>query len=729
MVCAWGGDGSDQLKLGEDENLSFSTLFSPHRLPVILQAEAAECALACLAMVSTFHGQAYSLTELRRKFSTSLKGTNLRSLMDMADALGLSSRPLRLEMGGLRSLKCPVILHWDLKHFVVLRKVTGKRAWIHDPARGRRTLSLDEVSRSFTGVAVEFTTTPAFEIKKTTERARLMDFFSRVRGLTPSLVQLFALATVLELFGIFLPMLNQLIVDDVVGRGDLDLLLTVAIGMGGLLLVMTATSTLSGFINLYMGTQLNFQMQSNLLRHVFRLPVSWFEKRNIGDIISRFDSLRPLQTVFSSTVTDSILALLTGAVSLAMMFIYTPLLTAIEIATVFFFFAVRAATFPYFKEKTVQGLHLGARVQSTFLETLRGARTFKAFGRERERIALWQNEQAAAINNNVQVSRFSLWGGAGNGLLGGVQRILVWYIGTKMVINGQMTLGMLFAYQAYTLQFTGAAGTLVGQFFTFRTLRIHLERLTDVTHAEVERNIDEPIDHSREFSGAVAVRDLSFRYGEHDPWIVQNASFSIEPGECVCFTGPSGGGKTTLMKLLLGFYDPQEGEVMVDNFPLRSFGTRTFRGAVGVVMQDDKLFSGTIADNIAFFDPEIDMAKVKSVAAAAQVHKDIMKLPMNYMSLVGDMGSTLSGGQRQRIFLARALYRDPKVLFLDEGTANLDRENEDRILRALKNLKLTRIVVAHREAIILDADRVFSVVDRKVSEMIGPRVTLAVANS
>lgn len=629
--------------------------------------------------------------------------------MDMADAIGLSARPIRLELSELSELKAPAILHWDLKHFVVLRKATVRTIVLHDPALGERTISLEDASRHFTGVALELTPTPVFEKRTIADKVRLTDLFSRVRGLTPSIVQIFVLAVILQGFGLLSPILNQAIVDDVLGRSDVSLLTTIAIGMGVLLLLNTAVTRLRGYISLYMNTQLSYQMQANLLRHTLRLPVSWFEKRHIGDIISRFGSLTPAQSMMTDALPNVVLDSLMATFGIVMMILYAPLLTAIEVATIILFFAVRMATFPYLRHRSMEGLHLSAKVQSTFLETLRGARTFKAYGRERERIAVWQNEQAAAINNSVRVAKFGLWGSLGSGLLSGAQQILVWYLGAKLVIDGHLTLGMLLAYQAYTNQFTGAAGRLVGQFFTFRTLGIHLERLADIVHGEPERGIDEALESDRTFHGSITVRNLSFRYAEHEPWVLKDLNLTIHAGEFVCFVGPSGQGKTTLLKLLLGFYEPTEGEILIDGVPLRSFGVRSYRDRIGVVLQDDQLFAGTISDNIAFFDPDVDMRSVEEAAKAAQIHDDILRLPMGYMSLVGDMGSTLSGGQRQRMFLARALYRRPTILYLDEGTANLDPESERRVMGTLNDLSATRVVIAHREAAIAGADRVLAI--------------------
>lgn len=698
-----------------DQTLSdHLNLFERRNLPIILQAEAAECGLACLAMVLAHFGHKASLSELRRRFSTSLKGATLQSVMNMADGLGLAARPLRLELNELAQVKCPAILHWDLKHFVVLKSVKHGRVTIHDPAKGQRTFPISAASAHFTGVALELTPTPNLTPKKDVERVKIRDLFGHVRGINGPLTQLFVLASITQVLALASPALNQTVVDNAIARGDLDLLSTVAVGMIFLLGFRTITGLLRGYVNMYLGNQLTFQVQTNLLRHVLRLRADWFEKRHVGDILSRFGSLGPVQNVFTSSAISIVLDAVMAVGTLILMVIYAPLLTLLECLTLLVGFAIRALTFPYLRSKTDQSLQLSARVQTTFLETIRGARTFKLFGRERQRVAVWQNEQAAVINNGVEITRFGLWGGAGAGILVGVQQIIIWYLGAKMVIEGKLTLGMLIAYQAYAGQFTAATTGLIGQVFTFRTMGLHLERLSDIVHADPEPNIDAPVDPAKPFAGGVELRNVSFRYAEHEPWVLQGVNLTVEPGEFVCFAGPSGHGKTTLMKILVGFCIPDEGEVLLDQVPLRSFGVRTYRDRIGVVAQDDHLFSGSIADNIAFFDPDADQLAIECAAELAQVHRDIASLPMGYLTLVGDMGATLSGGQRQRVLLARALYRSPSILFLDEGTANLDPQNESRVMDVIRSLPITRVVVAHRPGAREGADRLYWVENGKV---------------
>lgn len=696
---------------------------------LILQQEAAECGLACLAMVANCYNKRTTLTELRRSAAISLKGTTLKSLMAIADTMGFSTRPLRLELTALPKLKTPAILHWDMAHYVVLVRTTSRYVEINDPAIGKRRLPWAEVSKHFTGVALELTPAPGFQKKKHVEKVRLSDLWTRAQGFVPSIIQLLVLSLVLQIFTLLSPMLNQMVIDDAVTKGDMDLLGILILGMALLALAQMGTSLLRGFVSMHFGTHLNFQMRGNLLRHLLRLPVPWFEKRSLGDILSRFGSLAPIQGLFTGGLIAVVLDGVMAVVTLAVMLLYAPLLTGIVIAGLLVYFGVRAASYPFQRRLADEGIQLSAKENSVFLETVRGARAFKLFGREAERHSLWQNAWADSINNGLRAQKFGMIGGTANGLFDLAENLLVLWLGARMVIQGEMTLGMLFAFQSYRSQFTGAVVALVNQFFGFRMLGLHLERLADVVHQEVEEEDATISTAATPPQGGVAVRNLCFRYADHEPWVVKGVEFAIEPGEFVAFVGPSGGGKSTLLKILMGLYPPTEGEVLVDGRPLRGFGLSRYRAGIGVVMQDDQLFAGTLADNIAFFDPEIDMERVEAVARAAHVHEDIVRMPMGYMTLAGDLGSTLSGGQRQRVLLARALYRNPAILFLDEGTANLDAVAEHAVMEVVRSLPITRIVVAHRPAAIAGAGRVFVVNGGAVQELATEKAPAAPHNA
>lgn len=683
----------------------------------VLQTEAAECGIACLATVARVHGRRESLSELRRRFPVSLGGTSLADIIACADAMGFSTRAVRCELEELVKLQTPAILHWSMDHYVVLLKVSRGRATISDPARGERQLPLAEVSRHFTGVALELTPAPNFDRTTKAEGVRLSDLWGRLSGFKPLLLQLFALTFFLQGIGLLTPLINQVVIDDVIGRGDIELLTAVVAGFGLLVVIQASIEAIRGHIMLHAGQRMAVQLSGNLLRHLLRLPTDFFERRHVGDVLSRFGSLAPPQAFLTGglvgVVLDAVLVLPVAIV----MILYSPALAGLAALTLVITFGVRLAAFPTQRRYAAESLNLAARSDTVFLETVRGIRAIKVAGREGERHSLWQNTVTDQQNVAFEQGRFNLRINTFLSLWQGFAGLAMLALGALQVIQGNLTLGMFFAFQSYAMQFSSRISGLIGAFFTFRMLGLHLERLADIVHADPEPGLDGASVLSKPMNGDLEVRNLRFRYGQFDPWVIDKATFEIKAGDSVAIIGPSGGGKSTLLKILIGLYTPTEGQVLFDGHPIHSLGLRAVRERLGVVMQDDQLLSGSISDNIAFFDPTVDQEKVERVCKLAHVHDDIMRTPMGYNSLIGDMGSILSGGQKQRLLLARALYKEPAILFMDEGTANLDPELERHVLQSLADLKITRIMVAHREAAVLGANRILKVEDGTVTEV------------
>lgn len=702
------------------------------RLPVMRQTEGAECGLACLAMIAGYHGFEVDLSTLRRRFPVSLKGATLRSLMTTADHLGLAPRPLRVELSGLSRIRAPAVLHWDMNHFVVLREVRGNRLIIHDPARGEHNLTLAEASKHFTGIALELMPAEGFERADLRERMKLTDLWSRSSGIVRAIVQTLLLSIFLQVVVLATPFYMQLTVDEVLTKFDTDLLVVLALGFAMLVVFNAAASALRQYVILYVGNQLGFQMVANLFRHLLTLPLPWFEKRHIGDVVSRFGSTRPIRDLFTEGLVAALIDGIMAVATLVLIFVYSATLGFVVLVALALYLMLRLAYYKPFRLRSEDQIVTQAKEQSTFMESVRGIQSVKLFGREGERQAVWQNKFADSVNTTVRLGKLRIGFETANTLLFGIENVVVIYLGARLVLGGELTIGMLFAFMAYKQQFVDKASGLVEKLIEFRLLDLHLERIADIGLAEREKGLDAssitmPGEEERELAGALELRDVSFRYAEGEPWVLRHVSLSIAPGEFVVFIGPSGGGKTTMLKVMLGLFEPEEGEVLVDGETMERFGRRAWRAQIGAVMQEDALLSGSIADNIAFFDPEMDMKRVRACAEAACVHPEIAAMPMAYDSLIGDMGTVLSGGQKQRVLLARALYREPRMLFLDEGTANLDPASEARILDLLARLDITRVSVAHREAMLRHADRVFRVEGGNVVEVTPARDEVSVA--
>ncbi len=691
--------------------------FRRPRLPVVRAAEASECGLACMAMIARYLGHDVDLNGMRQRFPVSLAGTTLRALMDLAGQLGLASRAFRADLDALPRLRTPAILHWDLDHFVVLKTARRGRVVIHDPALGRRVLAASALSKHFTGVVLELA--PTADMTPVVARAttHLRDLWSHIDGFWPAFAQVLGLSAALQVAVFAAPFYLQLTVDEAIATGDVELLAVLALGFGGLVAVRVGIAALRSWTLQSIGFLMSFQIVGNLVHHLLRVRTEFFEKRHIGDILSRIESVRPIHEALTQGVASTFIDGLMALAAAVILFLYSPPLATLVIGSVALSLAVTYALYPAQRRRTEERIVASAKAHSHLIESLRASTVVKLTGREAEREGLWRNRYADVLNASFAAGKLSIGMTAGQGLISGLQTILVVYLAARQIIaDDGFTIGMLFAFMSYRQTFTDRCLALINQIVQFSYLHLHLDRLGDIVHAErdtptVRATLASPV------RGGMAIRRLSFRYGASDPLVLDNVELDVAPGSYIAFTGPSGGGKSTLLKVMLGLYPPTTGEVLLDGTLATPAAWSGWRKHVGVVMQDDQLLSGTIADNIAFFDPQLDMHKVQNAAMAACVHDDIVRMPMQYLSTVGDMGSTLSRGQHQRVLLARALYRDPQLLFLDEGTANLDEDTESKIVELVSSLPMTRIVVAHRPALIDAADAVYRVSEGTVTPL------------
>ncbi|QJR16591.1 peptidase domain-containing ABC transporter [Usitatibacter palustris] len=687
---------------------------SRRKLPLFLQTEAAECGLASLGMVANFHGHRIDLAGLRRRFTVSLKGATLSYLMQVAGNLNLAPRPLRLELSELPQLRAPCILHWDMNHFVVLRSADARGAVIHDPAFGVRRLTNTEVSKHFTGIALELSPTSEFKPLDERQRIRIRDLMGPVAGLKRSLGQILFLALALQTFALISPFYMQWVVDGAVVASDRDLLTVLGLGFLLLVAIQVAVSALRSWVVLYLGTTLNLQWLANVFSHLLRLPVSWFEKRHLGDVVSRFGAVGAIQRTLTTNFVEAMIDGLMAIATLAMMVIYSSTLAAVAIAAVTIYGILRWAFYDPLRRATEEHIVHAAKQQSHFLETVRGVQSIKLFGRQEVRRSRWLNLVVDAVNRDLATQKLTLGFRSANSLVFGVERIAVVWIGALLVLDSAFSVGMLFAFVAYKEQFSARVAGLIDKLIDLRMLGLQAERLADIVLARPE---EASAEHAPdEVDASLEVRDLSFRYSDTEPFVMRNCSFRIEPGESVAIVGPSGGGKTTLLKLMLGLLSPTDGKILAGGIDIEKLGIDHYRKLVGTVMQDDQLFAGSIADNVSFFDPAPSQEAIERCAKLAAVHDDIAAMPMAYNTLIGDMGAALSGGQRQRLLLARALYKQPRILFLDEATSALDVQKERAVNEAIKSLHLTRIIIAHRPETIASAQRVIVLQGGKVAQ-------------
>lgn len=689
-------------------------------LPLVLQTEISECGLACLAMVARYHGHDTNLAALRQRYPVSSRGMNLQQIAYLGTVLKMDYTGCRLELDEMDQLTLPCILHWELNHFVVLRQVTKKGIVIHDPAIGVRHLSWEEASQSFTGVALQFYPQADFKPIKEKKTISLYEFWRSLKGVQRSLAILFVLTLVMQFWALLNPLLMRFIVDDVLIYEDTGLLKSLCLGFGLMTVLSTATSVLRSMFLLFLTKILSLQVQNALFGRLIRLPLPYFIKRQTGDILARFGSLQSIQSLVTTTFVESTLDGLMVVISLSMMLIYAPMLSFITIVALICYIILRAATITTFKEMNEEMIAASSKERSVFLETLHSIQPIKIFNKEQERQSLWQTRLTDSFNVSIRTEQYTTVYAVANKMIFALENILILYFASLMIINRTgFSLGMMYAFLQYKGQFSGSVSSLVDNFYQLKMVDLHLERIGDIALEKPDRAFDEDDlqKTKKEVQGQITADKISFRYDMFDAPLFEKLSFDIKQGESVAFIGPSGCGKSTLMKILIGLLEVEEGSVRIDDQSLSDMALGHYRNEIACVMQNDMLLAGSIRQNIAFFEDNIDDQWVQQCAQIARIHDDIMKMTSQYETMVGELGSQISGGQQQRLLIARALYKKPKILFLDEATSHLDIQTEALVSAAISQLKITRVLIAHRPETIRTADRLLLLQDGKIQEV------------
>lgn len=692
-----------------DKPIDISTLISysgKRHVPLVMQAEVAECGIACLAMISSFYGYQVNLGPLRRDINLDSNGINLRQLMELASQLHFSCRALKCSLEQVGELRLPCIVHWDMHHFVVLTGVTKNAIYINDPAVGKRKISIQEFSNSFTGIALELTPTPSFKKQDKRVVMKINQLWEKITGLKRSLGSLLALSAILQCTALISPFYMQWVIDNVLLSNDKPLLIVLALGFSFLILIQAGVSALRSWMVLRFSSALNLQMAANLFNHLLKLPMTYFEKRHVGDTVSRFSSLSNIQELLTTGLIEALIDGLMAVVVLIMMYLYSPVLASLVVGIVLISLAIQVGFYFPNRSRTEESIIAEAKEDTTFLESIRAIQTIKLFSHETIRQNTWLNRCADIINANIRLEKLNIMEKTINDLLFGLETILVIFLGALIVMDGNLTVGMLLAFIAYKGQFIQSITRFIENILSFKLLNLYLERLSDITLEEKENYNITHFSQPENIKGLIKLENICFSYSDNSSLVLNNINLEIKAGESVAIVGPSGCGKTTLLKIILGLLKPTSGRIYIDGVDASDLGLSEYRKYFGAVMQNDTLLSGTLAENISMFDPSYNEAKLNECCKLACISSDIEALPMGYHSLVGDMGSNFSGGQLQRLFLARALYKQPKILCLDESTSHLDQQNEDWVNSNIKNLDTTRIIIAHRRETINSVDRI-----------------------
>ncbi|QDP01091.1 peptidase domain-containing ABC transporter [Thalassotalea sp. PS06] len=682
------------------------------QVPLIMQTEIAECGLACIAMVANYFGHSVDMTSMRQRLQAGSSGMTLPQMMALSEQLQFSTRALQCPLEDVEKLKLPCILHWDMNHFVVLTKVSGsrqKKFTVNDPGKGKRCLTRKEFSDHFTGICLEMTPTSDFKPKLEKSQLKFHQLWSESRGLYAGLVKLLALSLLLQFAALLAPYYMQWVVDEVLIRFDESLLTVLALGFTLLLFITCFTNAVRTWLILRLSSALNLQMGSNLMSHLLQLDMRFFESRHIGDLVSRFGSLAQIRERITTGLIETLVDGVMSVALLVMMFVYSKVLALVVIIAVLIFTMLRLALYRPLSRNTEELIQSSAKEQSHFLETARNMQSVKLFAQEPERQNIWQTRYVDVINQEIKIGRLKIGFETGNKIIFGLENILVIYLAATQVMSNTLTIGMLLAFIAYKNQFTTRMINLIEQMIQFKMMRLHLDRIADIAlhpkeeHRQGTCKLNKP-------KGKLELINVSFDYQTQEnrsTSLLSNINLALDAGQCIAITGPSGAGKSTLMKIMLGLLQPTSGQVLLDGQDIQKLGLVNYRKSIAGVLQGDSLLAGSIADNVCFFDASPNFLKIEQCCRLAAVHQEITEMPMAYQTPVGDLGSSLSGGQIQRLLMARALYQQPSILFMDEATSHLDARNERLISQQVAELNMTRIIIAHRQETLNSVETIF----------------------
>lgn len=675
--------------------------FIGRSVPLVFQGETNECGLACLCMILNYYGNQTDLASLRGAPGDG-RPLSLEQISNIAESHHLAVRALRGEVEDLLKLQLPVIAHVDFDHFVVIDRCSNGYLTLLDPASGRHRTRLKAFSSRFTGIIIEARPTPDFTKDRETKTNRAIEFLARlpIAHLAVSLTGLLLLSVVTQAFALITPFYLQVTVDEVLLSNDVDLAVVVTLSFAAVYIISAITQSLRGLLTIKIGAKLTYLLSAGLLRHTTTLPVQFFERRNIGDIVSRFSSMRPLQDFVAESIVGICLDLLMVITTFFMISVYS-----LQAGLYVFFLCLAylgvqyLLTLPYRAHRHEQ-LVADAQVQSHFIETIQAIDSIKRFEGTARRRTVWLNHLVRSLNAHVRSRYWELAAEITRYLFLGLILLGVVYISVEKITLGILTIGMLYTLVTYSNHFANALVSLTQEWQAYLMLSLHAGRVSDITdHRPDDRapfSLHEPVNR-------IQVQDLNFGHAGCE-LLIDGLNLEVQGSQKVAIVGASGSGKSTILSLLRGDLSPEKGQILINNRPL----SRNLNPAVlyTSLQPNDVLLTGTVTDNIAFTDPSPDTNRILAAARAALVHDDILRLPMSYSEKLSEQGCILSAGQRQRILIARTLYRRAEILLLDEATSHLDPVSELQIMKNILSLPAPCFFITHRRDIAAMADHI-----------------------
>lgn len=690
------------------------------RFPLVEQAEEMDCGAACLAMICKHHNIDLTLGKLREMANVTTEGATLDSLAKVGETLGFTTRGLKCTYESFKSLEMPFIAHWEGYHYIVVYGISSQHVWVADPAQGFRKLTRETFEKGWNGICLVFTP-GANMVQLAATRSPWVRFVSYLKPYKKLLLNLLVATLVIEIMGIIPPVIVQNILDRVVVHHNVSLLTLLIVGLVISHLFRQITTVLRGYLSAFMIRNLDFAMMSQFFKHTLSLPLSFFNRRKTGDVFARFQENETIRDFLTESTISTLLNLLMVFVYFTVLFAYSPSLSLLLIALVLPILLLTVLVTPKIKDYARKTFESSTDAESTLMETISGAETIKAMGVERPLRMKWEKKYAAALDVQYRSEKFTLLVGAASQILNAATTVLILWLGATLVLEQQLTIGQLIAFNMLMGSVMSPLMGLVGMWDELHEAGVAMERLGDVLDMEPEESPAGVASRIAipDLRGHIQFENVYYRYGgKETAYVLENISFEIEEGSTVAIVGHSGSGKSTLAKMVVGFYPPTEGKILVDGYDLSLVDKEYFRPQIGYVMQSNLLFSGTIAENIAFGESNPDRKRIIEVATMADAHGFISKMPLGYEQLVGERGAGLSGGQMQRLCIARSIYHDPRLLIFDEATSALDTQSESNILHNLQDVLKGRsaIIIAHRLSTIMNADKILVLYNGSIIE-------------
>lgn len=678
-------------------------------VPLVMQSEAAECGLACLAMLSRWYGHQIDIAYLRQKFGNVSRGMSMAGIAQCAESLKLTNSAYSTTAHDLGSWSGPpLLLHWKGNHFVILDRIDDGRFLINDPAIGRVSLTQAELEHGLSGAVLLVEPSDQFEPIKAKGIGNRLKLLPRTDELNKALFQLFVTSLGVEILSLLLPWQIKLVIDRSITVNDLSLLRHSAVVFSLTVALLFCLSILRNRFTNNLNVKVSNNWSLHFIGHVIRLPFWHIHGRSLGDLLSRLTSVGAIQFSLTTHVVDIGLGLVSIVVLAWLLIISSLELSIVVVLVVIALVVIRAIIYPVTLRLNEVCVAQDAMRHGEVADTLRGIQQIKVAGAYLRRMVRLTSKHSLIAKTELRLKNYMSFHASTVQVILSVQRVTLVAFGAVLVMESRLTVGALVAFMAYSEMFAWRTTNIIEKVAELKLLRVHVGRVSDLLSQEPDPLPSAAPTRISFDPPSIRTVELGYKFPHEKRWILRGLNIEVNAGEIVAIVGPSGVGKSTLANLLLGLLNPTEGRIEVNGIVLDSdLDLREqYKEMVSAVMQDDMLFAGSVLDNIVFEEESPDMARVVEVAAALGIHDAIQSMPMAYDTFVGEMGSALSGGQRQRLLVARALYKRPLFLILDEATSNLDLESEIIVNRAVRSFGATTLVIAHRPETIACTDRV-----------------------